>query len=192
MPVFAGLFLICMLGSVGLPGLSGFVGEFLTIFGMFISGGPSAAPTFWSQFMPHPMLLGAVATSGVIFGAIYLLYMFQKVMFGPLNNPKNEVLKDVSWREIAVFTPLVLGIFVMGLYPKPFLRTMDPAVERFVTRFKEKLAEPDGPAHLQGQGAADVQPKVEPVDEHAGHDHAADGAAAKPADNKPTAEEPAH
>ncbi len=149
MPVFSGLFLICMLGSVGLPGLSGFIGEFLTIFGTFISD--KTFPVGWEHFLPHPMLLAAIATSGVIFGAIYLLYMFQKMMFGPLTNPKNKELKDVSWREIAVFTPLIIGIFAMGLYPKPFLRTMEPAVERFIGRFKEKLAEPDGPAHLQGQ-----------------------------------------
>ena len=154
MPVFAGLFLICMLGSVGLPGLSGFIGEFLTIFGMFISGGTHGEPSFWAEFMPHPMLLGAVATSGVIFGAIYLLYMFQKMMFGPLDNPKNKELKDVSWREIAVFTPLVIGIFVMGLFPKPFLKTMDPSVDLFLSRFEAKLAEPDGPAQANANAKA--------------------------------------
>ncbi len=172
MPVFAGLFLICMLGSVGLPGLSGFVGEFLTIFGMFISGGTAGEPSFWAEFMPHPMLLGAVATSGVIFGAIYLLYMFQKMMFGPLDNPKNKELKDVSWREIAVFTPLVIGIFAMGLFPKPFLQTMDPTVDQFVTRFEAKLAEPDGPAHIMGQAAVAPTPEPAQVEPHAGHNHA--------------------
>jgi NADH-quinone oxidoreductase subunit M len=180
MPVFAGLFLICMLGSIGLPGLSGFVGEFLTIFGMFISGGTAGEPSFWAEFMPHPMLLGAIATSGVIFGAIYLLYMFQKMMFGPLDNPKNKELKDVSWREIAVFTPLVIGIFVMGLFPTPFLKTMDPTVDLFVSRFEAKLAEPDGPAHIIGQAAvtptSTVTPtpktKAEAPDPHAGHAHA--------------------
>jgi NADH-quinone oxidoreductase subunit M len=164
-----------MLGSVGLPGLSGFVGEFLTIFGMFISGGTGGEVSFWAEFMPHPMLLGAVATSGVIFGAIYLLYMFQKMMFGPLNNPKNKELKDVSWREIAVFTPLVIGIFVMGLFPTPFLKTMDPTVDQFVTRFEAKLAEPDGPAHLMGQAAPTPTPAPAPAapDPHAGHNHGA-------------------
>jgi NADH-quinone oxidoreductase subunit M len=149
MPVFGGLFMICMLGSVGLPGLSGFVGEFLTIFGTFISD--KTFPAGYESFIPHPMMLAAVATSGVIFGAVYLLYMFQKMMFGPLSNEKNKNLKDLSLREIAVFTPLVLGIFAMGLYPKPFLDTMEPTVEVFITDFKEKLAEPDGPARLKGQ-----------------------------------------
>ncbi len=192
MPIFSGLFLICMLGSIGLPGLSGFIGEFLTIFGTFISD--KTFPAGWDNFIPHPMLLAAIATSGVIFGAIYLLVMFQKMMFGPLKD-KNKELEDVSWREIAVFTPLVIGIFVMGLYPKPFIKAMDPAVERFLVRFKEKLAEPDGPAHLLGQGQADTQPDVEPAaepDEHAGHAHAAQGAAAKPTAKTPPSEEPAH
>ncbi len=156
MPVFSGLFLICMLGSVGLPGLSGFVGEFLTIFGMFISD--QSFPAGWDNFLPNPMLIAAIATTGVIFGAVYLLYMFQKMMFGPLDNEKNKVLKDVSWREIAIFTPLIIGIFVLGMYPKPFLKIMDPATERFIYNFKEKLAEPDGPAHLKG-----TMPKTPPV-----------------------------
>ncbi len=163
MPVFAGLFLICMLGSVGLPGLSGFVGEFLTIFGMFISGGTHGEPSFWAEFMPHPMLLGAIATSGVIFGAIYLLYMFQKMMFGPLDNPKNKELKDVSWREIAVFAPLIAGIFIMGVYPKAFTKTMDASVKTFIADFEEKLAEPDGPTHLTRKvaSARGLTPKAE-------------------------------
>jgi NADH-quinone oxidoreductase subunit M len=149
MPVFGGLFMICMLGSVGLPGLSGFVGEFLTIFGTFVAD--KTFPVGYENFIPHPMVLAAVATSGVIFGAVYLLYMFQKMMFGPLSNEKNKNLKDVSLREIAVFMPLVIGIFAMGLYPKPFLKTMEPAVNRFISEFKLKLAEPDGPARLRGQ-----------------------------------------
>ena len=163
MPVFAGLFLICMLGSVGLPGLSGFVGEFLTIFGTFIAD--KTFPVGFEHFIPHPMLLAAIATSGVIFGAVYLLYMFQKMMFGPLSNEKNKDLKDVSWREIAVFTPLVIGIFALGLYPKPFLKTMDPAVNRFIDQFHQKLSEPDGPAHLKGQPAPSAeapQPQLPP------------------------------
>lgn len=144
MPVFSGLFLICMLGSVGLPGLSGFVGEFLTIFGTFTSDLTSKG------FLMYPMTLAAVATTGVVFGAVYLLYMFQKMMFGPLDKEKNGALKDVSRREIAVFTPLIIGIFVLGMYPKPVLEIMDPATDRFITQFKEKLAEPDAPAHIKG------------------------------------------
>ncbi len=144
MPVFAALFLICVLGSAGLPGLSGFVGEFLTILGTFTADKtfPSSHPTY----LPEPMLTAAVATTGVILGAVYLLYMFQKVMFGPLTNPKNKELPDLSLREIAVFVPLVVLIFVMGIYPKEFLSKMEPAVQRFITDYQKKLEQPDGPA----------------------------------------------
>ncbi len=146
MPVFAALFLIVLLGSAGLPGLSGFVGEFLTIFGTFIAA--ETFPAGWPAFLPAPKLVAAGAATGVILGAVYLLYMFQKVMFGPLNNPKNKVLKDVSPREIAVFMPLVIMIFVMGLFPRPFLKSMEPAVKTFIAKFKHKLAQPDGKARL--------------------------------------------
>src|SRR3954465_13098031 len=108
MPVFAGLFLIIVMGSAGLPALSGFIGEFLSIFGTFNAGDtfPAAAP----HFLPAPRLLGALATTGVILGAIYLLYMFQKVFFGKLDKARNGALKDLSGRELGTFIPLVLGI----------------------------------------------------------------------------------
>jgi NADH-quinone oxidoreductase subunit M len=182
MPIFAALFLICMLGSVGLPGLSGFVGEFLTIFGTFIAD--KTFPAGYPMFIPHPMVLATIATTGVIFGAVYLLFMFQKMMFGPLDNEKNKNLEDLSWREIGVFTPLVIGIFVMGLFPKPFLKTMEPSVDRFISRYKAKLAEPDGATHLRGQaipadtpdseptkGAGDTPPGEKAAPGHDGHDH---------------------
>ena len=115
MPLFAGLYLIVVMGSAGLPALSGFVGEFLTLLGTFNAADtfPAAAP----HFIPAPHVLGALATTGVIFGAIYLLYMFQKVFFGKLDKARNGSLKDLSGRELGVFIPLVLGIFLMGLYP---------------------------------------------------------------------------
>ncbi len=140
MPVFAGLFLIVVLGSAGLPGLSGFIGEFLCIFGTFMSGA--------TDMVPFPKLMAAGAALGVIFGAVYLLYMFQKVMFGKVTNPANEKLKDVSWREIFVFVPIVLMVFVMGAYPKPFLKTMEPSVQKFIKDFQKGREQPDGPRRL--------------------------------------------
>ena len=147
MPVYAALFLICLLGSAGLPGLSGFVGEFLTIFGTFIAEG--TFPEGYSLWIPAP-ILAALAATGVIFGAIYLLYMFQKMMFGPLDKAKNGALKDVSTREVLVFLPLVLMIFYMGVKPQPFLTRMQPSVERFLTYYKAGVAEADGPARVNG------------------------------------------
>ncbi|MBP6632871.1 MAG: NADH-quinone oxidoreductase subunit M [Kofleriaceae bacterium] len=149
MPLFSGMFLIITMGSAGLPGLSGFVGEFLTIFGTFIAG--DTFPKGWPDYLPAPRLLGALAATGVILGAVYLLYMFQKVFFGPLDKQKNGHLQDLSGRELAVFLPLVLGIFAMGLAPRPILASMEQSVDTFIKSYKNRLAEPDGPAHIYGQ-----------------------------------------
>ncbi|MBL9020312.1 MAG: NADH-quinone oxidoreductase subunit M [Myxococcales bacterium] len=148
MPIFAGIYLIVTMGSAGLPALSGFVGEFLTIFGTFNAGDtfPAAAP----NFIPYPRLLGALAATGVIFGAIYLLYMFQKVFFGKLDKAKNGNLPDLKGRELGAFIPLVLGIFLMGLFPRPLLTVMEPSVQKFLRDFGKRVGEPDGPAHLYG------------------------------------------
>jgi NADH-quinone oxidoreductase subunit M len=143
MPVFAGLYLIVVMGSAGLPALSGFVGEFLTLLGTW-----GADP---ASKMPMPKLMAALATSGVIFGAVYLLYMFHKVFFGPLDKQKNGRLPDLNGRELGVFATLAIGIILMGVFPRPFLRVMEGSVQRFVVEQKQRLAEPDGPAHIYGQ-----------------------------------------
>lgn len=122
LPVYAAIFLTVVLSSVGLPGLNGFVGEFLILLGAFAR---------------YP-LAAAVGTTGVILGAVYLLWMFQRVMFGPLKNPKNEGLSDLSWREVAMFAPLIVAFFVMGLYPKPFFERMEPAVRQTLARVEAK------------------------------------------------------
>ncbi|HET6613326.1 MAG TPA: NADH-quinone oxidoreductase subunit M [Kofleriaceae bacterium] len=150
MPVFAALFLIILLGSAGLPGLSGFVGEFLTLLGTFVAD--QSVPGF-AVYLPGAKIFAALATTGVIFGAIYLLYLFQKVMFGPLTNDKNRHLKDVSRREIAVFLPVVVMIFVMGIFPKPFLSATKHSVVQLIDTIETKLAEPDGPAHVMSPTA---------------------------------------
>jgi len=149
MPLFSGMYLIITMGSAGLPGLSGFIGEFLSLFGTF-----NAADTFpagYPNYLPSPRLLAALATTGVILGAIYLLFMFQKVFFGPLDTEKNGDLPDVSLREKAVLIPLCVLIFVLGIFPRPFLAKMEPAVKKFVAEYHAKLAEPDGPSHVMGQ-----------------------------------------
>jgi NADH-quinone oxidoreductase subunit M len=160
MPVFAAMFLIVVLGSVGLPGLSGFVGEFLTLLGTFISN--RSAPAEFAPFLWKPKLLTIVGATGVILGAVYLLHMFQRLMFGPLDNDKNRSLPDLSGREIAVFTPIVLLIFALGLAPRPFLRTMDASVDAFIRDYKAKLAEPDGPAHLRAARTGGPSPRITP------------------------------
>jgi NADH-quinone oxidoreductase subunit M len=124
LPLFSVAFLIVMLSSVGLPGLNGFVGEFLILLGAFRASVPAAA----------------FAVSGVVLGAVYMLWMFQRVMFGPLDKPENQTLTDLSAREIVVLAPVLLMIVVMGVYPEPFLSRMQPAVDAFVARVERRAA----------------------------------------------------
>jgi NADH-quinone oxidoreductase subunit M len=94
----------------------------------------------------------AVAALGVILGAVYLLWMFQRTMFGPITKPENEKLADLSLRERLVFAPVIFLIFFMGIYPKPFLERIDPSAQAMVTSFQIKrcasilVADQDGPA----------------------------------------------
>jgi NADH-quinone oxidoreductase subunit M len=143
MPIFGAFFLICVLGSAGLPGLSGFVGEFLTLIGAYEA----------VRFIPHAPVFAIVAATGVILGAIYLLYMFQKVMLGPITNERNQGLRDLTGREKAVFLPIVVGIFVLGLFPRPFLQAMEPSVSRFARIYTTKLEQPAGLRVLTGDAA---------------------------------------
>ncbi len=129
MPVFTAFFMLAMLGSAGLPGLVGFVGEFLIMVGTFSHG---------AHVLNNPPLLVAVAATGVILGAVYLLWLFQKVMFGPVTNPANEHLKDLSLRERLVFLPVITLIIVMGVYPKPFIERIDPSAQALVADFQVK------------------------------------------------------
>jgi NADH-quinone oxidoreductase subunit M len=123
MPVFATIFMIVTLSSIGLPGTNGFVGEFLILLGSYES-----ELRWWA----------VIATSGVILSAVYMLWMFQRVMFGELSNPRNQTLKDLNAREIAIMAPLVVLIFVMGIYPNPFIEKMTPSITRLVTHVKTK------------------------------------------------------
>ncbi len=119
MPVFATIFMIVTFSSIGLPGTNGFVGEFLSLMGAFQSG-----LRWYAVF----------ATTGVILAAVYMLWVYQRVMFGKVTNPKNENLKDLSAREIAIMLPLLLFIFWIGIYPNTFFSKMNPAMEKMLTQ----------------------------------------------------------
>jgi len=119
MPVYAICFMIAALSSIGLPGMNGFVGEFLVLLGTFQGIG---------------FLYAACATSGVILAACYILWMFQRVMFLELSNPKNMNLKDINVRELITIVPLLILIFWIGLYPKPFMKTFDASVSHLVSK----------------------------------------------------------
>ncbi len=123
MPVYAIFFMIVTLSSIGLPGTNGFVGEFLILLGAFQSN----------------VTYGVLAATGVILGAAYMLWMFQRVMFGKVTNPKNEGLKDLNGREIATLVPMVIMIFLMGIYPKLFFSKMDVTVDKFLKDFKGRI-----------------------------------------------------
>ena len=142
MPVFAVFFIIICMGSAGVPGLVGFVGEF-----MILTGSATSPFLNFSEMSffgalpwgPDAFAFGfvALAATGVIFGALYLLLMVQKVMFGPLDNPKNQTLKDLNTREVVYLFPLVLMTFVMGLFPQFFLSYMEPSVDRFLAEVEQ-------------------------------------------------------
>jgi NADH-quinone oxidoreductase subunit M len=157
MPIFSGLYLIIVMGSAGLPALSGFVGEFLTIMGTFIAG--DTLPQGYG--FPMPRLLGGLATTGVVLGAIYLLWMFQKVFFGKLDKAKNGKLPDLNGRELGTFIPLVIGIFLLGLFPRPLLAVMEPSVQKFVRDFGHRVTECDGPAHIFGTSCDKAQQEIQ-------------------------------
>jgi NADH-quinone oxidoreductase subunit M len=120
MPVYGAMMLIVALSSMGLPGLNGFVGEFTILLG-----------AFGSEAIGSPWFSG-LAALGVILAAIYILYMFQKMFLGPLDKEENKKLKDLNWREVATIVPLLVFIFWIGLYPKPFFALIAPAVDNLV------------------------------------------------------------
>ena len=121
MPVYAAIFLIVSLSSIGLPGLNGFVGEFLILLGTFKTN----------------KLYAILGATGVIFAACYMLWMFQRVMFGEVTNDKNRDLKDLSWREIAIFAPLILFIVWIGVYPSTFLDKTKATTENFLAMMEK-------------------------------------------------------
>jgi NADH-quinone oxidoreductase subunit M len=120
MPQLVAAFLLITLASVALPGLNGFVGEFLILLGAF-NGGFDRAPIFT-----------AVAATGVILSAVYMLWMFQRVNYGPLQNPKNRGLRDLSVREWIVIAPICASAIVMGVVPGVWLTPMEPAVQKTI------------------------------------------------------------
>jgi NADH-quinone oxidoreductase subunit M len=122
-PVFAAIFLVVTLSSIGLPGTNGFVGEFLILLG---------------AFRAHPVA-AAVATLGVVLGAVYMLRLYKRVFFGEVTVAENRKLVDLSPREIAVMVPLLVMIFWIGLYPKPFLARIEPTAQHYLERIESKI-----------------------------------------------------
>ncbi|MFO7767748.1 MAG: NADH-quinone oxidoreductase subunit M [bacterium] len=154
MPLFAALLLVTAFASAGLPGLNGFVGEFLILIGAF-----KASP--W---------LAVPAVPGVIVAALYLLRLLRGVLFGPIRNEANRGLRDLGWRETMAVVPLVLFMVWIGVYPKPFLEPLEPVARRIEARMEsvrpaprpippgEQIVDPsEDPDHEQAHEAGGVQ-----------------------------------
>ncbi|MFO7877523.1 MAG: NADH-quinone oxidoreductase subunit M [Desulfovermiculus sp.] len=122
MPVYATFLMIATLASVAVPGTNGFVGEFLILLGAFKS---------------YP-ILAIIATSGALFSVIYMLWMYQRVMFGPIDKEQNKGLTDLTFRETAIMVPIAVLIIVMGIFPGLFLRKMDASTEHFIHTVKSR------------------------------------------------------
>jgi NADH-quinone oxidoreductase subunit M len=123
-PAFSALFLLVCLSSLGLPGLNGFVGEFLVLVGTFQING-------W---------LAAVATTGIIFAAVYLLWMYQRVAFGTIRHEANRHLRDLSPREWAVLVPIVIMIIWIGVYPQTFTGKTEATIQALIAQVESKAS----------------------------------------------------
>jgi NADH-quinone oxidoreductase subunit M len=126
-PMFAAVFMVVMLSSIGLPGLNGFVGEFLILLGAFFKSQRAAE----------------VAVFGVVLGALYMMWAYERVMWGPITKAVNQTINDLSGREIAVMAPLIALILLMGLYPRPLLTRMEPSIDALLSRVQAAQARLD-------------------------------------------------
>jgi NADH-quinone oxidoreductase subunit M len=133
MPVYATLLVIFSLSSLGLPGTNSFIGEFLILVGAFIQN-------------PFVAVLAAV---GVILGAVYLLWMIQRVIFGVVKKEAIQHLPDLSFREAMTLVPLAIFVFWIGVYPAPFLEVMHATVEHLLGQVSAGL---QNPVILSGMG----------------------------------------
>jgi NADH-quinone oxidoreductase subunit M len=124
MPVYAACFMVFTMANIGLPGTSGFVGEFLTMLGAF----------------EHNSWIAIFATTGIILSAAYALYLYRRIVFGALVKPSLQAIRDLSAREIAIMAPLVVLTIAMGVYPKPVFDVVGPAVTKMISDNRTALA----------------------------------------------------
>ena len=156
-PILAGAFTIVMLSSIGLPGLNGFVGEFLILLGAF------TANRWWA----------VIAAVGVILAALYLLWAYQRVFHGQAD-PSDEEIKDLTYWERLILVPLIVAIVYLGIYPKPMLNRIEPAVDRLVAHVEQyaeegRFREPTPTVGVRSS-FADLVENFEHHEDHHGHD----------------------
>jgi len=183
MPIYATIFMIMTMSSIGLPTLNGFIGEFLILAGVFM------VPD-WG------ILWASLAGSGVVLGAAYMLWLYQRTMFGKIENPKNEKLLDLNFREFMTFAPLIVLAVWIGIYPTPFLERLDPTVKTVIARLNPAYAAPITAAKPKDCGDQPATKPANPFVTMAPCDPGTEGAA-KPAikppatPGEPEAQEPA-
>jgi NADH-quinone oxidoreductase subunit M len=149
-PIYSGIFLFAVFASAGLPGLSGFIGEFTILIGSYLT---------------FPALT-IIAAFGVVLAAIYLLWAYERVFTGPVTNPKLEGLKDLGFRELAIMAPLVVLIIGLGVYPKPVFDRIEPSVGVILERI-EATTDYEVPFRGTPEGVVEVDYDVE----HEAPDH---------------------
>ena len=140
-PLFSAILTVVSLSSIALPGTNGFVGEFLVLLG---------------SFRTYPVIT-ALATTGVIVAAMYLLTAVQRVIYNPLTDHENEKLTDLSVRELAVLIPLLVCILWLGIYPKPFLRRMEPSARQLIEQVRPGATQDQPPFAGTGEGGGSQQ-----------------------------------
>ncbi len=145
MPVYATCFAIIMLSSMGLPGLNGFVGEILILLGAF------RVDWRWA----------AAGAIGIVLGAAYLLWLYQRTMFGPITHPENRTLTDLDGRELATLLPIIAFCFWIGLYPMPFLNAMTPSVNKVIRQVNAKALRAEAPAPVLPPALPEARPAEE-------------------------------
>jgi NADH-quinone oxidoreductase subunit M len=133
MPLYAFVFLVFTLANVGLPGTTGFVGEFLSLIGTF-------RVNTW---------VATLATLGTILSAAYALWLYRKIIFGTLEKPALLAIRDIGWREITIMTPLIVLTIVLGIYPKPVLDISSASVAQLIENYQHAL----GAVHAAGLSA---------------------------------------
>jgi NADH-quinone oxidoreductase subunit M len=133
MPLYAFVFMVFTLANVGLPGTSGFVGEFLSLIGTF-------RVNSW---------VATLATLGTILSAAYALWLYRKIIFGTLEKPALFDIRDIGWREIAIMTPLIVLTIVLGVYPKPVLDISSASVAQLIDNYQHAV----GAVHAAGLSA---------------------------------------
>ena len=129
MPVYAAVFMVFMLASIGLPGTSGFIGEFLVMLGVF-------QVSTWAA---------ALVALGMILGAAYMLWMYRRVIYGKLTKDDLKEILDLNWREKAIFAPLILVVLWIGIYPTSFFEVIEPSVENLIANYQLALDVAQGP-----------------------------------------------